>query len=252
MPGCLPIVLEATDVMLSPPPSVVMGSAVVFLLNVMSIPDEVLGSMSSATARESLASLRVALSDQMGAGMSQLYERSNGGSLPIEVSILITCLVSQMFEEALQSVCQSWALAVDNAVASSAWSTSAVSAIVRGNSCIEALTSFRAEAKQESRQSLLSALEENSVADRVVGALTSMLQHVSSGTSGLTSLLGAAATVVSLSRALLQNLGKKLFFSQASSVLILANNFMTSARACSGVIFQGVGLEFIVQVCSVA
>jgi hypothetical protein len=250
----MPIVLEATNVTMSPPPSVVMGSSAVFLLNVMSLPDEVIGQMSSPAAKESHASLHQSLSEQLGAGMSELYERSNSGSLPLEVSILITCLVSQMFEVAMQSACQTWSQAVDQGLSSAVWPVSTLNTLIRVNASIEALTCSRAEAKQAAKQSLLTALFESQVSERLSAALASLLQHISTGTGSTGVLLNTASSLISLSQALLQNLGKKSFFGQASSVLVLCNDFIGSQMPVGGgqLLFQGAGLELTHQVLRLA
>ena len=86
--GCMPITLEATNCMMSPPPSVVMGSSVVFLMNVLSIPDEILGKMPRNDVKQFHETLDGLLSEHLAAGLSELYERSNSNALPLEVRLL--------------------------------------------------------------------------------------------------------------------------------------------------------------------
>jgi hypothetical protein len=249
--GCMPIVLEATNCMVSPPPSVVMGSSVVFLLNVMSLPEEILGTLSSPAAKECHISIHQTLSEQLGAGMSELYERSSNGSLPIEVGILITCLVSQMFEVAMQTACQTWGQAIDEGLGGATWSSTALSTVIRINASLEALTRFRADSKQAAKQSLLTALFDSNVPERLGAGLSSLLQQISSGASSTALLLTAASSLVSLSHALLLNLGKKSFFDQASSVLVSSSRFIgteAGAGAAQLLFLNQTGLELTHQI----
>ena len=252
----MPIVLEATNCLVSPPPSVVIGAAVVFLLHVMALPQEVLEPLASPTARECLTSLQQQLSQSLGPGLSELYDRSINGSLPLEVSILITCLVSEMFEVAIESACQTWADTVQQGGSALTWPVPALHTLTRVNASLEALCHSRGASKQRAKQPLLAALSASHVPDQLSAALASLLQHASanngsgSGGSSASMLLSTASSLVSLSHSLLQCLGKKEFFGQASTVLVLCHDFLNVQLEAGGGghVFQGAGLDWVHQV----
>ena len=158
-------------------------------------------------------------------------------------------MVSQMFEQAIESACQSWSETTAEGTSSATWSISCLNNIIRINASLEALCSSRADAKQVTKGVLINNISSHNIADRVSEILNSQLQQVSGGNSNISAVFTAATSMVSLSNALLNHMGKKTFFHQASSVLLLCNEFVGSQISSSSrALFQGSGLEFTHEV----
>jgi hypothetical protein len=159
----------ACDVMISPPPLVVMGSGIVLLLQTMGLAES-----------DRLKGMKLTIADSLGDGIKRLFDATQGGlALPLEVGTLLFCAASHLYDNVVSTTCGQWMELVARAKSldeqgGDVWTVGSLSNISRYNCFLDAMARYRSSSSPAVRQLLIAAL--GGISENIDWVVSSLLQ----------------------------------------------------------------------------